>query len=85
MANTNILREGVYKVSDLKFLPNTSNKIYTVKNVSNTGHTNVIILNEHPHLVQFLELEPNSEKHNLLPLKPEYKIIVVGDAEIYIE
>ena len=85
MANTNILKEGVYKVSDLKFLPGGPNKLYTVKNVSSSGFTNVIIFNEHPHLIQFIELEPDSTKHILVPLKPEYKIIVVGNAEVYIE
>lgn len=85
IANTNILKEGVYKISDLKFLTGKPDNLYSVQNVSSTGHTNVFIFNEHPHAVQFIELEPNSSKHNLVPLKPDYKIIVVGDAEIYIE
>jgi len=79
----NIFKEGVYKLSDLNI---STNKLYTVQNTSSTSTMNIIIFNEHPHVVQFIELDPNSPKYNLVPLNnDEYKIIVVGTGEVYLD
>ena len=78
----NIFKAGVFSLSDLNI---SANKIYTVQNTSSISTMNIIVFNEHPHLVQFIELEPNSKKYNLVPLNPEDKLIIVGTGEIYID
>ncbi|MDD7793722.1 hypothetical protein [Clostridium sp. 'White wine YQ'] len=77
---TNTLKEGVYRVSDLNFSPNN---FYTVQNVSSKS-IYIAIYDENQHRIQCIQLEPNSDKYKLTPLKETFKLIIVGDGMVYI-
>lgn len=77
---TNTFKEGVYKVSDLNFSPNN---IYTVQNVSNKS-VYIAIYDEEQHRIQCIQLESNSAKYQLAPLKTTYRLMIVGDGTVYI-
>ncbi|MBL4930807.1 hypothetical protein [Clostridium paridis] len=77
---TNTFKEGVYKVSDFNFSPNN---IYYVQNVSSKS-IYIAIYDENQHRIQCIQLEPNSDKYKLTPLKETYKLMIVGDGMVYI-
>lgn len=76
----NTFREGVYKPSDFNYSP--ANK-YTIQNVSNFN-IYVILFDENQVGIQAMQLAPKSEKYNLIPLKPDYRLVIVGKGEVYI-
>lgn len=77
----NAFTEGVYKSSDFNFSPTNR---YTVQNVSPKGSVYLILFDENQLVIQSIRLDPKSENYNLLPLKPEYRIAIVGNGEIFI-
>ena len=80
-ATTNYFKEGVYKAADLNV---SLNNIYKIQNVSATNTVYIILFDENQLVIQSVRLEPNSLKYNLLPLKPEYRIVIIGNGEVYI-
>ncbi|SHK52256.1 hypothetical protein SAMN02745163_03956 [Clostridium cavendishii DSM 21758] len=81
MAAGNTFKEGVYKVSDFNF---SSNNIYNIQNVSSTDTVFVLIFDENNLQLQTIRLGPLSLKYNLLPLKPTYRLVIVGNGNIFI-
>ena len=81
LAQTSGIKEGLYKASDFKLTPNNT---YTMQNLSSDDNVFILIFNENNVVQQSLRLEPKSPKLNLFPLKPEYKILVVGNGDISI-
>jgi len=77
----NVFEEGFYRISD--FNPSSDGSYY-VKNIS-TSSVYVIIFNENLIATQILFLEPKSVKYNLVPLKPEHRVVVVGDGQVHID
>lgn len=77
----NIFNEGVYRLSDFNFSPNN---IYTIQNTSSTGSVFVAIFDENQAVLQTIRLGPNSDKYNLLPLRPTDRIMIVGEGEVFI-
>jgi hypothetical protein len=75
-------KEGVYKVADLNV---STNNQYTAQNISTDKKVYLEIFDENHVLLQSILLVPNSSKYTLLPLKPEYRITIVGDGNISIE
>lgn len=78
---TNIFDEGVYKASDFNF--SLENK-YTIQNISKKNTVFIQVFDENQNLLQSIHLSTNSEKYNLLPLKADYRIVIVGNGDIYI-
>lgn len=78
---SNLFKEGIYTISD--FNPPISNK-YTVQNSSSENSVIIQVFNNDLLLLQSIKLTPNSEKYNLIELLPDYKIIIVGNGEIFI-
>ncbi len=76
-----VFKEGLYKASDFNL---SSDSNYTIQNTSPNSDVYMLIINENNVVQQSLRLEPKSEKYNLAPFKPEYRIIVVGDGEVSI-
>ena len=72
----NLFKEGIYTVSD--FNPPISNK-YIVQN-----SILIQVFNNDLLLLQSIKLTPNSEKYNLIELLPDYKIIIIGNGELFI-
>jgi len=77
----NTFKEGVYKAADFNF---SSESLYTVQNISSSDSVYVLIFDENKLQIQSIRLVPNSLKYNLVPLKPDYRIIIVGNGNVYI-
>jgi len=78
----NIFREGVYKATDFNISPNES---YLVQNVSSNDSVFLTLYDENQLILQSIRLQPKSAKYNLIPLKPEYRIVIVGNGQIFID
>ncbi|GAA0087184.1 hypothetical protein UT300007_36250 [Clostridium sp. CTA-7] len=77
----NIFNEGVYKAADFNFSP--ENK-YIVQNVSQNNSVFIQVFDENQNLLQSIHLSPTSDKYNLLPLKPDYRLVIVGNGNVFI-
>ena len=77
----NVFKEGVYKAADFNFSPNNA---YNVQNVSPDHSVYVLLFDENQLILQSVRLDPNSAKYNLLPMKPNYRIVIVGNGEVFI-
>jgi hypothetical protein len=78
----NTFKEGVYKSSDFNF---SANETYIVQNISQTDSVYLILFDENQLIIQSIRLEPKSAKYNLIPLKPDYRIVIVGNGEVFID
>ncbi|MEG1257198.1 hypothetical protein [Clostridium sp.] len=78
----NVFKEGVYKATDFNISPNDT---YNVQNVSYTDSVFVNIFDEDLVIIQSIRLGPNSLSYNLLPLKPNYRIVIIGNGEVFIK
>lgn len=79
--STNILKEGVYTLSDFKI---STDNLYNITNISSTEDAYIIIFDEKYVIMQSIRLSPNIRSFNLIPLKPQYKLVVLGKTEVYI-
>jgi hypothetical protein len=77
----NVFKEGVYKAADFNFSPDNT---YFVQNVSDKDSVHVFLFDENQLEIQSIRLEPQSKKYNLLPLKPNYRIAIVGNGNVFI-
>ena len=76
-----LFKEGVYQLSELEPL---KNKSYTATNLSKTDEMFMQIYDDNQVLVQYLRMPPNKQPYNLVELKPNYRIIVLGTGEVSI-
>ncbi|MGG7176214.1 hypothetical protein ACQPU1_01380 [Clostridium paraputrificum] len=76
----NTFNEGVYKAADFNFSP--ENK-YTIQNISENNSAYVQVFDQNQVIKQAIQLSPKSEKYNLLPLLQDYRIVIVGNGDIY--
>lgn len=81
VVNTNTFTQGIHKLSD--FNP-SKDGIYSVSNVSSTDNISIIITDENQNILQVIRLTANSEKHNTIPISPNYTITLLGKGEVYI-
>lgn len=81
LAQTSGIKEGLYTTADFKLTPNNT---YVIQNVSSDDSVFVLVFNENNVVQQSLRLEPKSPKLNLFALKPEYKILIVGNGDVSI-
>lgn len=81
MASSQTLTKGFYKVKDLQLSPNTH---YTVQNPSFNERIYIIIFDSHATPLQGVRLKPQSKKFNLIPLQPDYKVVLIGDGQVLI-
>lgn len=80
-STTNVFKEGVYKVSDFNF---SQDNLYTVQNISSEKGVYLLIFDENQVGLQYIRLKPKSIKYNLVPLKPDYRLVILGDGEAFI-
>lgn len=81
VTTTNNLTEGIYGLSD--FNP-SKNGIYSVSNTSRMDSITIIITNENQAILQVIRLSPGSEKHNTVPILPEYRVVLLGKGEVFV-
>lgn len=79
--STNVLKEGVYTLSNLQISPDN---LYNITNVSSTEDAYILIFDENYVIMQSLRLSPSIKSFNLVPLQPKNKLVVLGNTEIYI-
>lgn len=77
----NVFKEGVYKPSDFNI---SLNNLYDIQNISSNGSVFVAIFDEHQVVIQTITLGPRSLKYNLVPLEPTYKIMIIGNGDVFI-
>ena len=78
----NMLKQGVYTLSDLNKSPDN---LYEVKNISSKDSAYIVIFDEENIIMQTIRLSPNSISYNLVPLKHDYKVVLLGKAEVFID
>lgn len=78
----NVFTEGVYKASDFNLSPNED---YVVQNISPTNSVFLTLYDENQLAIQSIRLDPRSAKYNLIPLKPDYRVVIVGNGQIFID
>lgn len=81
-AITNTFTQGIYKSSDL--IPSKSNA-YVFSNISSTDGVFLIILDENQVINQAIRLQPNSQKHVTVSILPDYRVVIIGNGEVYFE
>ena len=77
----NVFREGMYQLSDLN--PSEDN-LYSVQNISSLNDMFVQVYDESRVVQQMLRVPPSTRKFNLVELKANYRIVVIGQGEVYI-
>lgn len=78
----NVFKEGIYRLSD--FIPAKDNS-YFAQNISSEGSDYLIVVDEKLSVLQVIRLDPKSPKYNLVPLKPEYRVVIFGDGQLFIK
>lgn len=80
--DTNVFKEGIYNLTDLgTFLENS---FYEAQNISLDKIAHIIIFDEDYTLIQSIKLNPNCPKYTLASLKSSYKVVIIGDGDVYI-
>lgn len=80
LAVTNF-KEGIYQLSNFNI---SSDNLYSIQNISSSDSVYVLLLDENQRTLQALRLSPNSGEYTLLPLKPSYRIVIIGNGEVVI-
>lgn len=80
--SVNVFKEGIYKPINLNL---TSDRYYFIRNVSRDNPLVVLVFDENHIVIQSVRLAPKSEKFTLHMLKPEYKLVLIGNGELYID
>lgn len=78
----NVFREGIYKTTDFNFSPSN---LYIVQNISSADSVYVLIFDENQLQIQSIRLAPRSATYNLVPLKVDYRVVVVGKGRLYLD
>jgi hypothetical protein len=77
----NLIKEGIYDVSNLGL---SLDKIYEIQNTSKDKMAFVILFDDHDEMIQFIKLIPDSSKQRLLPMKAQYRLVIIGTTEVFI-
>lgn len=71
--------QGFYSVKDLHLMENVN---YAVQNISPNYDAYLIIFDDQERTNESVRLGPHSQKHILLPVKYNYKILIIGNGEL---
>jgi hypothetical protein len=74
-------KEGVYKLENFNFSPDN---LYSVENVNKTDTALVLIFDENQLIIQTVALKPNTPKVALLPLQPNYRLVIIGKGQVIV-
>ncbi|MDS0526671.1 hypothetical protein NNC19_13345 [Clostridium sp. SHJSY1] len=81
VTSSNVLKQGVYKLSDLNV---STENLYDITNISQNEDAYLLVFDENFVIMQSLRLSPSIKSFNLVPLKPSYQLVVLGKSEVYI-
>lgn len=76
-----VIKEGFHSMSDFNLAPNT---VHTIQNTSPNQYAFAILFDSNQSTIQFIRLNPKSEKYILAPIQVGYEIVVVGNDEVTI-
>ncbi len=71
--------EGFYTLKDLNLMENTP---YTVQNTSHESYSLLVVLDSNQRVQQVMRLDPNSPKYTAMPLRYDYRIIIIGTGDL---
>ena len=77
----NSFKEGIYQLSDFNISP--GNK-YTIQNTSPNDSIYMILFDANQRQLQAINLPPKSINYNLVPLEPDYRIVIIGNGQVTI-
>ncbi|EKQ54452.1 MULTISPECIES: hypothetical protein [unclassified Clostridium] len=80
-ATDNIYTQGIYKVSNFG---KSKNHIYTIENIQSQDNVYVTILDENLNVIEGVRLLPKSPKIDTIPVKDNFKVVIVGKGEVKI-
>jgi len=75
------LKEGIYQLSNFNISQGNN---YTIKNTSPNESIYMILFDENQRQLQAINLYPKSINYTLLPLQPDYRIVLIGNGEVNI-
>lgn len=78
----NVFKEGIYKAADFNF---SAENTYSVQNISLSDSVYILIFDINQLQMQSIRLAPKSGNYNLIPLEPSYRVVVVGNGEVFID
>ena len=78
----NVFKEGIYKAADFNF---SSENTYNVQNISSSDSVYILIFDVNQLQMQSIRLVPKSANYDLLPLQPSYRVVVVGNGEVFLD
>jgi len=81
VAETKVLKEGFYKATDLNLSPNI---IYAIQNISPNNAIFVLIFDGNQNLQQSIRLKPQAQEYKLIPMQPDYRLVIAGNGEVSI-
>ena len=76
-----IFTQGIYKVSDFG---ESKNHIYTIQNIRPQNNIYVTILDKNSNVIEGVRLLPKSPKVDTIPVKDNFKVIIIGKGEVNI-
>ena len=79
---TNVFKEGVYRLTNFENI--LAPKIFYAQNVSQNKDAYLVVYDNNFLALQAIKLEPKSIKYNSVPLKSDYRIVLIGDGEVYL-
>lgn len=79
-AADNIFKQGIYGFSD--FNTSVSNS-FTVSNPAPTTGMFLIIFDKNVNVLEAIRIVPNLEKFDLMPILPDYRILIIGKGELH--
>ncbi|BCZ44473.1 hypothetical protein psyc5s11_05400 [Clostridium gelidum] len=81
VAETKVLKEGFYKATELNFSPD---RVYAIQNISQNNAIFMLIFDGNQNLQQSIRLKPQSQKFSLIPIGPNYRLVIAGNGEVSI-
>ena len=76
----NTFTQGIYKLSDFNVSESNS---FTVSNPTPTTGMFLIIFDKNVNVLEAIRIIPNSEKFDLMPIMPDYRILIFGKGELH--
>jgi len=71
--------QGIYSVTDSKFLVGTS---YNIQNTAPNDKVLLMVIDGNQQIQELIPLEPNSPKYYLKPLDYDFLVVIIGKGQV---